>query len=452
MSVRTMFPMLLGAMLLIGYLSFSVNGEGQADAPEWKKGDGWSMGYETDLGEMISSLIDGFEEIEEENGSIDHDIEGKAGYYMVFKISEASDTRYTMDISTGGGLDIDGNAKITTDMPKEGEYSYDSDNWDYEPPMESMEISVDLDLDVSMMVDGTAHFTTDGLKLEDLDLAASLKGNVDLKVVNFPEIEYDYDETTYEEIMTVDYTDYDLSGSADIKLTLKMDFDPPMDIFNFPVEEGEEWMAESTVTVSGTYEGTVDAEGIPEEFMMELLEDNIVFPIILEELDTDIDEVKNGIIAVSELPLSIPVSCTGTETVKLADGSSSEAYVIQFGYGDDDDYYDDEYYEEEYYDDEYSDDEYLEEEYYDDEYSDDEYYDDEYSDDEYYDDDYYDDDEESLISGLPGMVFLYCPEEGFFVSAQMEGIGEGLDLDGSTGSMDTFELKPMSTDEAEKNM
>jgi hypothetical protein len=408
MNGRIMFPIFVGAVFLIGFLSLSINGGGQAEAPEWNEGDEWSMGYETDLGEMITSLLGELEESEAEFDSIDHDIEGKVGYYMVFKIAEATGTQYTMDITTGGGVDIDGNAKITMDMPKEGEYRYDSDDWDYEPPMESMEISIDLVLGLSMKVDGIAHFTKDGLKLQDLELVATLEGNVDLEVANFPEMDYDYNYETDEEIMTVEYNDYDLSGSADIKLTLNMDFDPPMDIFNFPMEENEEWRSESNVTISGAYEGSADVAGIPEEIMMEMAEDNIIFPILLEELDTGIDEVNEGIITEYEFFLSIPMSCTGTEMVELADGSSSEAYVIQFG-------------EEEEYD-------------------------------YYYDDDDYFEEEESFASGLSEMKFLYCPEERFIVSAQMEGMVEGFGMDGMTDSMDTFELKPMKTDDAEKNM
>ena len=402
--------MLLGAVFLIGFLSFAMNGEGQAEAPEWDKGDEWSMGYETDLGEMISSMIGELEDSEADFDAIDHDIEGKAGYYMLFKIAEATGTQYTMDIATGGGVDIDGNARITMDMPKEGEYRYGYDDWDYEPPMESKEISIDLILDVFMKVDGTAHFTKDGLRLQDLEMVMSLEGDIDVEIVNFPEMNYNYDDETDEEVMTVEYTNYDLSGSADITATLNMGFDPPLDIFNFPIEENEEWRSESDVTVSGTYEGIVDADGIPEEMMMELLEENFVFPIILEELDTGIEEVNDGVITEFEYFMSVPVACTGTEIVELADGSSSEAYVIQFGeeegnvyYEDDDDW---EYYEE----------------------------------------------EESFAEGLSGLKFLYCPEEGFFVSAQMEGLGEGLGMDGMTDSMDTFEFKPMKTSDAEKNL
>jgi hypothetical protein len=415
-----MFTTILGAVFLIGFLSFAMNGGGQAEAPEWEVGDEWSMGYETDLGEMLTSMIGELEDEElEELGDIDSDIEGKAGYYMVFKVAEATDTQYTMDIATGGGVEIDGNGKVTMEMPKEGEYTYDSDDWDYEPPMESMEISIDLVLDLSLKIDGTAHFTKDELKLEDLEMVMVLKGSVDLEVVNFPEINYDYNYETDEETIIVEYTDYELSGSADIKLTLNMEFDPPLDIFNFPIEEDEGWWAESMVTVSGAYEGVVDADGIPEEIMEEMAEENVVFPLILEELDTGIDEVKEGAILESEFPLSIPMACTGTETVELADGSSREAYVIQFGEEEDD------YYEEYYDDDEY-----------------------------YYDDDdweYYEE-EEDYGSALSDIKFLYCPDEGFFVSAQMEGMGDGLGLDGMTDSMDTFELKPMDTDDAEKNM
>ncbi|MFO8050326.1 MAG: hypothetical protein R6V01_01345 [Thermoplasmatota archaeon] len=408
MNRRMISMITIGVVFLAGFLSFSMNGEGQAEAPEWDEGDEWSMGYETDLGEMITSMLGELEGLEEEEfGSIDHDVEGKAAYYMIFRVAEETGTQYTMDISTGGGVDIDGNAKITMDMPEEGEYRYGYDSWDFEPPMETKEITIDLVLGVSVKVEGTAHFTQDGLKLQDLKMVMTLEGNFDLDIVNFPEMDNDFDPETDEMVMTVEYTDYDMSGSADIKATFDMDFDPPLDIFDFPIRENEEWTAESNVTVSGTYEGTLDADGIPEEMMMEMLEENIVLPIILEDLDTGIDEVKDGVIAEFESPVSLPISCTGTETVILADGSSSEAHVIQFGEEDD---HDDGYY---------------------------------YG--------YYEE-EDSYGSDLSGMKLLYCPEEGFFVSAQMEGMGADLGMYDMSGSMDTFELKPMKTSDAEKNI
>ncbi|MBN1390321.1 MAG: hypothetical protein JXA22_06745, partial [Candidatus Thermoplasmatota archaeon] len=221
----------------------------------------------------------------------------------------------------------------------------------------------------------------------------------------------DYDEETYEEIMTVEYSDYDVSGSADITATMDMEFDPPLDLFNFPIEVDEEWIAGSNVTLSGTYQGTIDADGLPEELLSDMLEESMAFPIILEELDTGSEDIKDGIIQEQVVPLSIPLMCTGTEMVTLSDGSSSEAYVIQFG-------------EEEYVDP----------------------YDDYLLD----DDDYLFEEEES--SGLSGMKLLYCPEEGFFVSMKIDSLGEDLGMDDLPGSVDSFELEPMSTDDAEKNI
>jgi hypothetical protein len=53
---------------------------------------------------------------------------------------------------------------------------------------------------------------------------------------------------------------------------------------------------------------------------------------------------------------------------------------------------------------------------------------------------------------MSGIKFLYSPEEGFFISAQMEGLGEEFGLDGSSGEGDTIELTPMKSDDAEKKL
>lgn len=420
MNERTVLPMVL-VMALLAILLFAADGKAQAEAPQWKKGDEWSMGYEADLGEMISSLIGSLEE-EDEFGSVEHDIKGTTGYYMVFRIADVTDTQYTMDISTGGGMVLDGSMKVITEMPEEGTYRFEE--WDFEPPMETKEISIEIDLEVSLRIDGTAHFTKETHRLEDLEMQLTLKGSVDIALRNFPQIDHAYDEETYEEIMTVVYTDMDVSGSADIKVTLSMSFDPPLDLFNFPIIEEEEWVAESNVTISGTYQGILDAEGLPEEMIEDMLEEDMALPIILEEMDTGIEEMGGGIIEEQVIPLSLRIRCTGTEMVTLADGSSREAYVIQFG--DDDSY--DEY-----------------------------YFDDEQWDDHYYDEDQGEDDpfeieEDNFGSTSSDMKFLYCPEEGFFVSANMEGIEDIFGMDGLSDQIDPFELRSMRSKDAEKNM
>ena len=423
MNGKMILQYIMAAVFLTGLLSFSMHGKGQADAPQWEKGDKWSMGYETDLGEMITTMLGTLEESDGEFGSIDHDIQGKAGYFMIFEITEATDTQYTMDMATGGGIDIDGNAKITSQMPEEGTYRHDSDDWDYEPPMVDKEVSIDLFLDVSLNVDGQVHFTKDDVKLEDLELVMTFKGDFDLEMLNFPETDYDYDYETDEEVIIVDYNDYDISGSVDIKVTLDMEFDPPLDIFNFPIEEDEEWVARSNMTVSGTYQGTIDIQGLPDLIGLAMNEEGFSFPMILEDLDTGSDDLRDGVLEEQTVPVSIPFSCTGTEMITLADGSSSEAYVIGFPeqeYYDEDDRPSDPY-------------EYLP-----------------FDDDE---EEYYPEaEEESSGPDLSTMKFLYSPEEGFFVSAQMEGVGEDFGLDGSSGSGDPIQLTPMRADDAEKKL
>ncbi|MBN1389267.1 MAG: hypothetical protein JXA22_01350, partial [Candidatus Thermoplasmatota archaeon] len=178
-------PMFLGVLLLSALFAFSMHGEGQAEAPEWDVGDQWSMGYEIDIGETFGPLLDVYGLLSGDFDSFDSELEGKAGYYMIFKITEETDTEYTMDITSGGGIDLDANVQMTGDMPKEGTYTYD--DWDFEPPMESKEVSIDVALDVSVKADGTAHFTKDGLKLKDLEMEISLVGSGDVEILNFPE-------------------------------------------------------------------------------------------------------------------------------------------------------------------------------------------------------------------------------------------------------------------------
>ena len=198
---------------------------------------------------------------------------------------------------------------------------------------------------------------------------------------------------------------------------MDMRFDPPLDLFDLPILENEEWFTESNATVSGTYRGTLDVEGLPEELISGMIEEGLSFPMVLEDLDTGMDEANGGILNERTVPIRIPVSCTGTGSVTLPDGSSTETYAVQFGTSETEG---NEYFSEGYERDEDGPGTVE-----------------------------YEDYSPGLLSDIK---FLYSPAEGFFVGIQVEGLGDLLGLDGMPSSMGTIELSPISTNDAEKNM
>ncbi len=318
------------AFVLIGSL-IAPAATTRAEGPDWNEGDVWAMGYEEDMSsdflppvEDMDDLIDGLP-IEE----IDYDIDGKVGFYSIYEITEENPDGYVMEMESGGGVRVEGYFEMTAELPEEGEHDLDRG---YENiSTEKRTIRMEGEFKLGQSLDGTIVFDNDHA-VESMDLEFGLELRAGFDAEGFPI----FDEDLEEETVVVRYEDFSLYLEADIGAEIDLGFEPALDLFEFPIEEGS-WEAQSEMTISGSYHGVIDLEKenlpeeleeIIEEFQDETGED---FPIIIEELETDEDWIEDGEIKEKREELSVPVRCTGTEEVELHDGSVTEAYVIEFG-------------------------------------------------------------------------------------------------------------------------
>jgi len=211
-------------------------------------------------------------------------------------------------------------------MPQEGEHDMDD-----ELPTETKTMSFEGEFYFILDMYSTVHYNSD-FAIEEMEVTYELKLLADFSAENIPDQDYDYEEGT----VTVEYQDMSGSIEADISLQLDMEFDPALDIFDFPITPYDSWKAKSTMTASGSYEGEIDIDDddMPEEVQkavehieVELGEE---FPIKLEELDTDdVDGIDHGEIEEVEEEIELYMVCTGTREVPLHDGGTTEAYVIE---------------------------------------------------------------------------------------------------------------------------
>jgi len=322
--------------LLITALLVPMPTSAQAEKPEWEEGDAWAMGAEGDLQEIFAPAFDMIDEEfdpedEEDLDEIDYDFEGEVGFYQIYEVVEANDDGYVMEIEAGGGIQASGSFEATGDMPKEGEYDMDED-----PDTEEGTMSVEGELFFMLDVQGTVHFDAD-LAIEEIEIEYSLEFSAEFSAENVPDHDYDWEEGT----VTITHEDYSGGVSVEASLNLQMEFDPALDMFQFPFDEGDSWTAESMMTGSGSYEGVmdVDYEDMPEEFQeeMEDFQDEVdqEFPIKLEEIDTEEEEMNFGEIKETTEEITVPMKCTGTDEVVLHDGSTTEVYALEFGIDDD---------------------------------------------------------------------------------------------------------------------
>ncbi len=324
--------------LLITALLVPAPTSAQAEKPEWEEGDTWAMGAEGDIQDIFSPGLDMIDEeidqeIDEEEDlhEMDFDVEGELGFYQIYEVTEVTDDGYVMQIEAGGGIQASGSFEATGELEEEGEYDTDEDI-----PKETKTISAEGELFFMLDIEGTVQYDED-LAIEEVELDYTLEFSAEFSGENFPSHDYDWENDT----KTIEYEDFSGGISVEIGLQLEMEFEPALDIFQFPIEENTDWMAESEMTISGSYEGEIDVdyEDMPEEFQeeMEEFQDELdqEFPIKLEDIDTEEDEMNFGDIEETTEDITIPMKCTGTEDITLYDGEEHEVYILEFGVDDD---------------------------------------------------------------------------------------------------------------------
>ncbi len=372
-------------MVIIAVTFIPANTEA-AEIPEWEEGDSWAMGYEDDMDELFTSIIKEFEQDIEEDDEleeitqiedIDFDLDGEIGFYQIFEVSDVHEDGYIVEMNIGGGAYVEGSLTITAEMPVEGTYTEEDFEDPDEIPMETKELSLNGGVYHTLDIDGTIEYNEDiAIEQISLDMNNEISATVEVQNVPFseefmigmlPMFADDFDTEPIEppedsiellereeeppiEDIVIDYTDYDFSVTADMTTSLDIEFDPALDIFDFPIEVDEEWDAESEISITGTYEGIIDVEGLPpalEELLEEALkEEGLSLPLILEELETEEEEgFYEGKIDLppegEDAHFSIPIMCRGTDTIELHDGETTEVYQIEFRpeYDGGDDFY-----------------------------------------------------------------------------------------------------------------
>lgn len=323
-----------------------------AQQPEWEEGDSWAMGYEDDMEDLFTPIIEEMEkEIEDDEElediteikDIDFDLDGDVGFYQIYEVIEANDDGYTVEVESGGGIEVEGSITVEAEMPEEGEYDPDVDPDDM--PMEVRELVLTGGMHFTLDISGTVEYD-ENMAIEAMDLTIENEMSMDIEMEDVPFSE-EFLETMWEleneedppedQSLLIEYTDYEVSVSVDTMTTMNVEFDPALDFFNFPIFEGKEWLTPTTIDMSGSYSGEVDVTGVP-DFIKEDFEEEfeVDFPIILEdeleELEAEIPFMMDGDIDVPQIPMpGVPLQCTGTEEISLRDGTVTDVHAIELG-------------------------------------------------------------------------------------------------------------------------
>ncbi len=325
---------LLGLMLVAPLVSAS------AEAPTWNEGDAWAMGKTVDLDAEFATQLQDLEEMisnlpNPQNLVLNEfEVQALASAYVLFKVDSVNETEVRLKGSYAAKFTGDASISITADLSKPGSYS-----WSDDVPTERRTVSADVSIDTAMVLEIEAVLEKDTAAVKSLTFSAkaSMVGSADL--VNIPNEQSNW--TT----RTIAYENYDVNAELNIFMTVTVEFQPALNIYDFPLDVGDEWVIESTATMTGSYGGIIDITGLPADvesdiFSNEMLQDAGIdsFPIDLAQTIQNDDEpaMNNGVIGPESVMIGPKTAnCISVEQVTLPDHGLVSKYTIRIqGEGD----------------------------------------------------------------------------------------------------------------------
>jgi len=214
-----------------------------AELPTWDIGDTWAMGT-SDIDLTFAMTSEG----------ITFDTTVSGSYYVVYEVVGIEEQEYMVD-ATGG-------IEITMDMDISGQ------------------ASGSMQMEMVTKMDGTLYYTKDELAVNRADVAMGL------------EIEFSGSFMAEGQTGSLD-------GSLDASSDMSITYNPPFDLFDFPITVGESWTTESVATVTGSVSGSVSIK------VKAAGEDYSISEPISEPIYETVD-------------MSLSVSCPGTVDIPLA--------------------------------------------------------------------------------------------------------------------------------------
>lgn len=188
-------------------------------------------------------------------GGVTLDATGNGSFYVIYKVGAIEGQEYRVDVA--------GRLEMIMDMDISGSY------------LEMQPVSGSMHVTMVVKVDGGYYYTKDELALT--------RGNETV------DLDFDFSGSATAAGQTQSFS-ASIDGTGDMSIT----FDPPLDLFDFPISVGESWNAMSTARVTGSVSGNLKMEMAGQSFSKP----------ISESLDETVY-------------VSLSVSCPGTVDIPL---------------------------------------------------------------------------------------------------------------------------------------
>lgn len=269
----------------------------------WDQGSKWAMGaswsYQEDFADKLDELVNQIEN----NGYVDIDvnklnIEAEASCYVVNEVVENTSTTYVLSTKMAMKMAAEATIAVTAEVPKAGTYdSFDDIGAAYGTGnTEVKTIEVGIFEDFALLVEGTTVFDKDfAIKSTAWDCQVAFVTGFDGKNIPTPKV----DETS--EAIALSYKNYDIDLRAVLNATVDVTFTPALDIYDFPIVEGESWEVISTANVTGTVGGFFDITGLTDEIKELMAQseygselETIEFPISFDDYTSEDGSIVDG--------------------------------------------------------------------------------------------------------------------------------------------------------------
>ena len=329
-----LFMFLLSAMAVPVFASTPT-----AEAPEWSVGDRWAFGADTDVGaefdEILTNLTNMLEMTDEVDEVNEMSLSGGTEFWMLFEVTEVTADEYVMEMDMATSVALDATVSITADLPVAGTYNYSDD-----PVTALITVDADVGVDATLVVNVEVTYDKDTMAVKSVAIEATIRAEADFVANNLPQSDDDWMNMTE----TISYEDYDVHGELQVNFDMALEFDPGLNLYDFPLSLDEVWWSNFTATFSGHLTGFLDIQGLPEEMEENIFSEEFVnqtgiseFPIVFEDIgDMGAIPFDNGIIEEFVTPETLDMRMRCTDYFMVNDTFHGEigVYEIQVGSGD----------------------------------------------------------------------------------------------------------------------
>jgi hypothetical protein len=231
-------------------------------------------------------------------------------------------------------VDTVADIRIEAPIPVEGTYTLMQSI-----PTEIRTVTIHANIDLMVFEEATMTLDKDSFAVKSMTSHTETEIDFEFSLANWYDQSVEYGEGFGNITTVVTEVNYDMVVTMDAEADVDVSFGPYLDIFDFPITEGEEWSVASTMTATGNITGSFETSGLPEGALDEFIvpdEGELGPSVDLSVFDGELGgmEINDGRLNSSTEQISFDMKCDSISEVHddaLGDITVCELLVIQDG-------------------------------------------------------------------------------------------------------------------------